>query len=228
VGDVSGAADGSEQELRQLLDESCDRSVRVDSEMVVEGARAEGEEEDCRRLLAETCDAMLATDDALPDAEDSEFQRMLEETCGAACSAHACMADAELDPGSPPPLPEGWLDDFVDADSDAGGEPSAPVDEEEFSRLLNETCEGALAAGRDRPSRFKRRREERDRMEEESVPQHVWQRFTPATINKSKCYARTFSGGRGGQCNSVPMPGCSLWVRHSKSASHGLVDGAIP
>ena len=71
-------------------------------------------------------------------------------------------------------------------------------------------------------------RRNRRRRTEEFVPEDVWKRFTPATVNKEKCRARMWSGGRGGQCSKLPIPGRDVCAMHSRSASHGLVTGAIP
>ena len=63
---------------------------------------------------------------------------------------------------------------------------------------------------------------------EEAVPADVWKRFTPAAVNQEKCRARMWCGGRGGQCSKLPLDGREVCRRHSKSAKHGLVTGAIP
>ena len=76
--------------------------------------------------------------------------------------------------------------------------------------------------------RKRRRYENRSRRTEEVVAQHVWKRFTPASVNEEKCRARMWSGGRGGQCTKLPLPGRNLCGMHAKSAPHGLVTDAIP
>ena len=60
------------------------------------------------------------------------------------------------------------------------------------------------------------------------VPEHVWKRFTPESIDRSKCLARTWNGGRGGQCDSRPCRGRDVCRLHTKYQKHGLVTGAIP
>eukprot|EP00927_Polykrikos_kofoidii_P070853 TRINITY_DN67231_c0_g1_i1.p1 TRINITY_DN67231_c0_g1~~TRINITY_DN67231_c0_g1_i1.p1 ORF type:complete len:1171 (-),score=216.39 TRINITY_DN67231_c0_g1_i1:663-3953(-) len=56
-------------------------------------------------------------------------------------------------------------------------------------------------------------------------------RFTPATVDKSTCLARTWSMGRGGQCPRRPLDGSVFCGQHMKNDawhSHGRVDGPIP
>ena len=113
-------------EFRQLLDEACDIAVAQDDAMLRSDVKSECDlaeasgAEEFKRLLEESCDAMVAVDDVPPELDESEFKRLLEETCGALRSADECMADVESDPGSPPPPTDGWFDDIVNADSDAG------------------------------------------------------------------------------------------------------------
>ena len=96
--------------------------------------------------------------------------------------------------------------------------------------MLDEGCEKALAAGDVRSSQLKRSREVLQRAEEESVPDHVWKRFSPEVVDHTKCLARTWGGGRGSQCPREPVQGRSLCRMHCSQGtlSHGLVDSAIP
>ena len=66
------------------------------------------------------------------------------------------------------------------------GQGDTALDEEEFRRLLEEGCEKALAAGDVRSSQLKRSREVFQRAEEESVPDHVWKRFSPEVVDHTE------------------------------------------
>ena len=59
-----------------------------------------------------------------------------------------------------------------------------------------------------------------------------WKRFTPPSVDMSRCLARIWSGGRGGQCANPPLPGEDLCKRHAakfgKDGCHGKVTGEIP
>ena len=65
-----------------------------------------------------------------------------------------------------------------------------------------------------------------------------WAAFTPAELDASRCMARTWAGGRGGQCKSRPGQGgrfCTVHGRqsdeHARGGSggwHGAVDGPVP
>ena len=63
---------------------------------------------------------------------------------------------------------------------------------------------------------------------EEASAEHVWQRFTPTVILDSRCYARLWGTGLGGQCKKAPVSGRLLCKDHDKCSPHGLVTGAIP
>ena len=52
--------------------------------------------------------------------------------------------------------------------------------------------------------------------------------FTPSQIARDKCLARTWAGGKGGQCHHLPLRGGDLCGVHSKACSHGKVTGPIP
>lgn len=59
----------------------------------------------------------------------------------------------------------------------------------------------------------------------------AWRRFTPAEVVGSKCLARTWGGGRGGQCHRLPKGGqgmCEFHLKCDQWAKHGRVDGPIP
>ena len=56
-----------------------------------------------------------------------------------------------------------------------------------------------------------------------------WRPFTPSIVDPSKCMARTWAGGRGGQCTKPRSAGeryCKLCKRGK--LAHGAVDGPIP
>jgi hypothetical protein len=56
-----------------------------------------------------------------------------------------------------------------------------------------------------------------------------WRRFTPERIDSSKCIARTWSSGRGGQCSFKPRHGVDLCTKCQNGLlSHGKVTGEIP
>ena len=60
-----------------------------------------------------------------------------------------------------------------------------------------------------------------------------WRQFTPETVDASKCMARVWNGGRGGQCRSKCVADSDFCRSHGKqsdagSLSHGRVDGDIP
>ena len=60
-----------------------------------------------------------------------------------------------------------------------------------------------------------------------------WQRFTPREVDVTRCMARTWGEGVGGQCNARPVQSCEgLCKRHSGQQTgpgwHGRVDGPIP
>ena len=53
--------------------------------------------------------------------------------------------------------------------------------------------------------------------------------FTPTSIlDGSRCLARTWGGGGGGQCALRPVPGGQHCRRHSVSNAHGDVNTPIP
>ena len=54
----------------------------------------------------------------------------------------------------------------------------------------------------------------------------AWRRFTPANVDEQKCLARTWNGGRGGQCRNKPSEGGMC--RGCRGLAHGKVTGAIP
>eukprot|EP00928_Gymnodinium_smaydae_P021131 TRINITY_DN18224_c0_g1_i1.p1 TRINITY_DN18224_c0_g1~~TRINITY_DN18224_c0_g1_i1.p1 ORF type:complete len:488 (-),score=94.34 TRINITY_DN18224_c0_g1_i1:73-1536(-) len=59
----------------------------------------------------------------------------------------------------------------------------------------------------------------------------TWKRFTPSKVDMSKCMARTWAGGRGGQCGQRPSAGtpfCAAHLRGKGWRGHGRVDGPIP
>eukprot|EP00929_Paragymnodinium_shiwhaense_P112899 TRINITY_DN8115_c0_g2_i1.p1 TRINITY_DN8115_c0_g2~~TRINITY_DN8115_c0_g2_i1.p1 ORF type:complete len:537 (+),score=111.33 TRINITY_DN8115_c0_g2_i1:93-1703(+) len=57
-----------------------------------------------------------------------------------------------------------------------------------------------------------------------------WQAFTPAKIDKTKCLARTWASGLGGQCTRAAEAGgiCKMHMVEDKWRTHGRVDGPIP
>ena len=61
-----------------------------------------------------------------------------------------------------------------------------------------------------------------------------WKEFTPKEVDRRRCMARTWLGGRGGQCQSAPGLGrggryCKVHgAKEGKDGWLGAVDGAIP
>ena len=59
-----------------------------------------------------------------------------------------------------------------------------------------------------------------------------WRKYTPTEIDATKCMARTWGNGSGGQCARKPEAGCRFCVSHKKKEGkpgwHGAVDGEIP
>lgn len=55
----------------------------------------------------------------------------------------------------------------------------------------------------------------------------TWARFTPADIRSDGCMARTWFGGRGGQCHSVAVAGDFCKLHATQWKKHGRVDGPI-
>ena len=114
-----------------------------------------------------------------------------------------------------------------DSDSDApavGRGATAACDDLSDDALVEVDLSGARFGKGLRARGSKRRRS----LEENTVPEDVWKRFTPAAVDFTKCLGRMWSGGRGGQCKCLPSPGRALCAMHSKSTTHGLVTGAIP
>eukprot|EP00927_Polykrikos_kofoidii_P023930 TRINITY_DN21865_c0_g1_i3.p1 TRINITY_DN21865_c0_g1~~TRINITY_DN21865_c0_g1_i3.p1 ORF type:complete len:813 (-),score=124.11 TRINITY_DN21865_c0_g1_i3:123-2408(-) len=66
-----------------------------------------------------------------------------------------------------------------------------------------------------------------------SPPSPSWRRFTPAVIDPNGCQARTWSGGRGGQCKMgrdrhADSEFCHKHGLEEKWRVHGRLDGPIP
>ena len=63
---------------------------------------------------------------------------------------------------------------------------------------------------------------------------HTWKEFTPEFTDKTRCLARTWSKGRGGQCRCFPTTKEHICRRHNadtktgRGPTHGLVSGSIP
>ena len=61
------------------------------------------------------------------------------------------------------------------------------------------------------------------------VAKDAWKRFTPETIDYTKCLARMWNKGCGAQCRQVPIPGKTLCKFHvGGQLTHGYVTGTIP
>ena len=66
------------------------------------------------------------------------------------------------------------------------------------------------------------------------VPADAWKRFTPEVVLPARCQARTWGGGRGGQCPRRPLASGDLCVLHEAESlrpcglTHGYVTGEIP
>ena len=59
-----------------------------------------------------------------------------------------------------------------------------------------------------------------------------WKCYTPDMIDLTRCMARTWNDGKGGQCLKKPKPGLRFCLFHAKQEGdqgwHGAVDGEIP
>ena len=59
-----------------------------------------------------------------------------------------------------------------------------------------------------------------------------WRKYTPTEIDATKCMARTWGNGKGGQCGNKPEAGGRFCGAHKKKEGkpgwHGAVDGEIP
>ena len=61
-----------------------------------------------------------------------------------------------------------------------------------------------------------------------------WKEFTPQDIDYTKCLAREWNVGRGGQCGKKPLPNSNVCGMHTDrrtgeaKVSHGFVNGPIP
>ena len=61
-----------------------------------------------------------------------------------------------------------------------------------------------------------------------------WKEFTPQDIDFTKCLAREWNVGRGGQCGKKPLPNSIVCGTHTDTrtgeakVSHGFVNGPIP
>ena len=58
---------------------------------------------------------------------------------------------------------------------------------------------------------------------EEHAAMEATRPFTPAEILQDRCIARTWNGGRGGQCGAPPAPNCRFCRRRMAKQSHGAV-----
>jgi len=59
----------------------------------------------------------------------------------------------------------------------------------------------------------------------------TWHAFTPTEVSSVCCQARTWGGGKGGQCPRVKPEGSDFCVNHTKGDKwmvHGRVSGEIP
>ena len=59
-----------------------------------------------------------------------------------------------------------------------------------------------------------------------------WRRFTPSAVDASRCLARVWNGGCGGQCTRRPQAGADLCAGHARNVAKdawlGKVTGEIP
>ena len=61
-----------------------------------------------------------------------------------------------------------------------------------------------------------------------ALEQPEWMMFTPSNIDPTKCMARTFAGGMGGQCGRKMAVGKRFCKGCARRLAHGAVDGPIP
>ena len=93
---------------------------------------------------------------------------------------------------------------------------------------------GRFRKGRGRAGRKALRSPRRLQVAGADVPADASKRFTPSVVDDSRCLARTWGGGRGGQCSKRPLPGHELCAQHHAELSfknvggtHGLVTGEV-
>ncbi|CAK0890246.1 unnamed protein product, partial [Prorocentrum cordatum] len=55
-----------------------------------------------------------------------------------------------------------------------------------------------------------------------------WAAFTPEVVCRELCMARTWAGGKGGQCHRRPRGASLFCPGHLAVRSHGQVDGPVP
>ena len=110
----------------------------------------------------------------------------------------------------------GFLDAFA-PDAGAGAAPS-----------------GELASAPASAQRGDKRRRTGALLSRHGLAADAWKRFTPAEVDRSKCYGRTWSSGKGGQCPRKPVGTGALCAMHAKQEAslqglaHGRVTGSIP
>eukprot|EP00928_Gymnodinium_smaydae_P090876 TRINITY_DN74591_c0_g1_i1.p1 TRINITY_DN74591_c0_g1~~TRINITY_DN74591_c0_g1_i1.p1 ORF type:complete len:197 (-),score=35.85 TRINITY_DN74591_c0_g1_i1:254-844(-) len=56
----------------------------------------------------------------------------------------------------------------------------------------------------------------------------AWLRFTPASIDRTRCMARIWGDGNGLQCKNAPSEHNDVCNSHYGNMVHGRVDGSIP
>jgi hypothetical protein len=65
-------------------------------------------------------------------------------------------------------------------------------------------------------------------VESAAVEQLDWHTFTPSRIDPSRCMARIWADGRGGQCTKAKSAGGRFCKVCARKLAHGAVDGPIP
>ena len=65
-------------------------------------------------------------------------------------------------------------------------------------------------------------------VESAAVEQLDWRSFTPSEVDPSKCLARTWNFGKGGQCTKSKLAGERFCKGCARRLVHGAVDGPIP
>ena len=65
-------------------------------------------------------------------------------------------------------------------------------------------------------------------VESAGMEQLDWRSFTPSEIDPSKCMARTWNFGKGGQCTKSKLAGERFCKGCARRLVHGAVDGPIP
>jgi hypothetical protein len=115
--------------------------------------------------------------------------------------------------------------------SKGGGKKGRPKKSEKDPPEESETATSSATKQKKLPAKTKQKQEATpigaDMDADTDKAEEVWHRFTPE-INRQRCMARTWNGGKGGQCSKISAGTSDTCIVHSQNCSHGRVDGPIP